>query len=258
MKNFIRAFIVLSFFTVSAFAVPWIGLIYKKSLYENHLALQISGVHPESGCLAAGVVAGDLLIGFDGKDLVNVAQMQNFLKTASVGNKVDIEIVRDGQRIPLTVTITERPDDISSLTGSAIGSKMASFGKNFYANGNKRQESPKETLLDFWATWCGPCRKTLPVLEELYNKYSSQGLEVIGISSEAKNTLSAFYKKQHASPYPLYRDADQGLWRRYGIHAVPTLMLLDSNGYIKRVWSGAPSYEMLEKLVLEVLNAGAK
>ena len=131
MKNFIRAFIVLSFFTVSAFAVPWIGLIYKKSLYENHLALQISGVHPESGCLAAGVVAGDLLIGFDGKDLVNVAQMQNFLKTASVGNKVDIEIVRDGQRIPLTVTITERPDDISSLTGSAIGSKMASFGKNF-------------------------------------------------------------------------------------------------------------------------------
>ena len=254
MLNIIRSICILSVLSVSAFAGPWLGLIYKKDLYENHLALRVSGVHPESGCLAAGVVSGDLVIGIDGKDLVNVAQIQNVLKNATVGSHVAIEIFRDGKRIPLTVTLTERPDDISSLTGSAIGSKIASFGNNFYKNGEKRQNAPKATLLDFWATWCGPCRQTLPVLEKLYNKYSSQGLEVIGISSEQKNTLLAFYKKQHASPYPLYRDADQGLWRRYGIHAVPTLMLLDSNGYIKRVWSGAPSFEMLEKLVLEVME----
>lgn len=254
MFKIVRAISILSFFSVSAFAGPWLGLIYKKDLYENHLALRVSGVHPESGCLAAGVVSGDLVIGVDGKDLVNVAQLQNVLKNAKVGSHVAIEIFREGKRIPLTVTLTERPDDISSLTGSAIGSKIAKFGNNFYKNAEKRQEAPKATLLDFWATWCGPCRQTLPVLEKMYNKYSSQGLEVIGISSEQKNTLLSFYKKQHASPYPLYRDADQGLWRRYGIHAVPTLMLLDANGYIKRVWSGAPSFEMLEKLVLEVME----
>ena len=254
MFKIVRALCVLSFLSVSAFAGPWLGLIYKKDLYENHLALRVSGVHPESGCLAAGVVSGDLVIGIDGKDLVNVAQLQNVVKNAKVGSHVAIEIFREGKRIPLTVTLTERPDDISSLTGSAIGSKIAKFGNNFYKNAEKRQEAPKATLLDFWATWCGPCRQTLPVLEKMYNKYASQGLEVIGISSEQKNTLLSFYKKQHASPYPLYRDADQGLWRRYGIHAVPTLMLLDANGYIKRVWSGAPSFEMLEKLVLEVME----
>lgn len=254
MSKIIRAICVLSFLSVSAFAGPWLGLIYKKDLFENHLALRVSGVHPESGCLAAGVVSGDLVIGIDGKDLVNTAQLQNVMKNAKVGSKVKIEIFREGKRIPLTVTLTERPDDISNLTGSAIGSKIAKFGDNFYMNAEKRQEAPKATLLDFWATWCGPCRQTLPVLEKMYNKYASQGLEVIGISSEQKNTLISFYKKQHASPYPLYRDADQGLWRRYGIHAVPTLMLLDSNGYIKRVWSGAPSFEMLEKLVLEVME----
>ena len=258
MLKFIHTICVLSILSVSAYAGPWLGLIYKKDLYENHLALRVSGVHPESGCLAAGVVSGDLVIGIDGKDLVNVAQIQKVLEKNAVGSHVAIEIFREGKRIPLTVTLTERPDDISSLTGSAIGSKIAKFGNNFYKNAEKRQEAPKATLLDFWATWCGPCRQTLPVLEKMYNKYSSQGLEVIGISSEQKNTLLSFYKKQHASPYPLYRDADQGLWRRYGIHAVPTLMLLDSNGYIKRVWSGAPSFEMLEKLVLEVMNADAK
>ncbi|SIO09040.1 thioredoxin-like domain-containing protein [Fibrobacter sp. UWB11] len=254
MLKIVRAISILLLLSVSAFAGPWLGLIYKKDTFENHLALHVSGVHPESGCLAAGVVSGDLVIGIDGKALENVAQLQNVMKKSKVGSKVKIEIFRDGKRIPLTVTLTERPDDISSLTGSAIGSKIAKFGDNFYMNAEKRQETPKATLLDFWATWCGPCRQTLPVLEKLYNKYSSQGLEIIGISSEQTKPLLAFYKKQHASPYPLYRDADQGLWRRYGIHAVPTLMLLDSNGYIKRVWSGAPSFEMLEKLVLEVMD----
>ena len=102
MSKIIRAICVLSFLSVSAFAGPWLGLIYKKDLFENHLALRVSGVHPESGCLAAGVVSGDLVIGIDGKDLVNTAQLQNVMKNAKVGSKVKIEIFREGKRIPLT------------------------------------------------------------------------------------------------------------------------------------------------------------
>ena len=66
--------------------------------------------------------------------------------------------------------------------------------------------------------------------------------------------LNAFYSQVHASPYPLYRDATQDLWRRYGIHAVPTLMLLDKDGYIKGVWSGAPGEYALDQLVRETLE----
>ena len=146
------------------------------------------------------------------------------------------------------------PDDISSLTGSAIGSKMAEFGKNFYQNGEKRKVKPKATLLDFWATWCGPCRQTLPILENLYNKLGNQGLEVIGIADEPLSTLNAFYERQHRSPYPLYRDATKDFWRRYGIRAVPTLMLLDGEGYIKGVWSGVPNAKALEQVVRETME----
>lgn len=255
---FSRVALALGFACVSAFSMPWLGLTYKNVQYENHLALRVSGVHPGSGCLAAGVVSGDLLIGFDGKKLESISQIQKTLKQAKTGQKVKIEILRDGKKIPMTVKLTDRPDDISDLTKSAIGSKMAEFGKNFYQNANRRQIRPKATLLDFWATWCGPCRKTLPVLANIYKKYASQRLEVIGIASESLNELNDFYTRQHASPYPLYRDADQSMWRRYGIHAVPTLMLLDENGYIVRVWSGAPSQATLEKLVLEVLNGSGK
>ncbi|MCF0225381.1 MAG: redoxin domain-containing protein [Fibrobacter sp.] len=237
-----------------SYAVPWLGVTFKKSTYENHLALEVKGVHPNSGCFNAGLVSDDLIVGVQGATLTSMSQIQEVVSKGKTGQSIALDIVRDGKKMNLKAKLTDRPDDISSLTGSVIGSKMAEFKANFYKNGDKRNAKPKATLLDFWATWCGPCRKTLPVLANVYNKYSSKGLEVIGISNESVSTLNDFYSGVHASPYPLYRDATQEMWRRYGIRAVPTLMLLDENGYIKRVWSGAPSQALVEKVVLEVLN----
>ncbi len=254
MKTVKLSALIVSLAVGVACAVPWLGVTYKKSTFENHLALDVKGVHPGSGCFTAGMLADDLIVGIQGAPLTDMAQIQNVISKGKTGQNIKLEIVRAGKKMPLSVKLTDRPDDISSLTGSAIGSKIAEFKANFYKNGEKKQAKPKATLLDFWATWCGPCRKTLPVLANVYNKYAAQGLEVIGISNEDVNTLNSFYNSQHKSPYPLYRDATQDLWRRYGIRAVPTLMLLDQNGYIKRVWSGAPSQALVEKLVLEVMN----
>ncbi len=239
-----------------SFAVPWLGVTFKKSTFENHFALNVIGVHPESGCYAAGIVAGDQIIGVQGNPLIEMSQIQSAVSGYKAGRVIMIEIARDGKKQTLKVALTERPDDISSLTGSAIGSKIAKFGENFYKNGEKRKAKPKATLLDFWATWCGPCRKTLPVLANIYNKYSSKGLEIIGIADESESVqvLNDFYAHQHASPYPLYRDAKKEMWMRYGIHAVPTLMLLDKDGYIKRVWSGAPTEYMIEQILKDVLD----
>lgn len=248
------AFVVILFFAVPSFAGPWLGLSFKKVQYENHLALDVKGVHPGSGCVAAGIVAGDKVIGFAGKPLNDMSQITSVISSAKAGQSVDVEVLRAGKKLKMKVKLTDRPDDISSLTGSAIGSKMAEFGKNFYQNGEKRKQKPKATLLDFWATWCGPCRQTLPILESIYSKLGNQGLEVIGIADENLSTLNAFYEKQHRSPYPLYRDATKELWRRYGIRAVPTLMLLDSEGYIKGVWSGVPNQKALEQIVIETMN----
>ena len=247
-------FLLALLLVVPSFAGQWLGLIFKKTEFESHLALDVKGVHPGSGCVAAGIVAGDKVIGFNGKPLVDMSQITSVISTSKAGATVKIEVLRDGKKLPLKVKLTDRPDDISSLTGSAIGSKMAEFGKNFYQNGDKRKEKPKATLLDFWATWCGPCRQTLPILESIYGKLGGQGLEVIGIADEPLSTLNKFYEQQHRSPYPLYRDATKDLWRRYGIHSVPTLMLLDSEGYIKGVWSGVPNQKALEQIVVETMN----
>lgn len=254
MKNLFKIFVVFLCFSSFCVAAPWLGVTFKKTQYENHLALAVMGVHPNSGCFSIGMVSGDTIIGIDGKKLESMVELQKIISARKAGQNITVEFIHNGKRITKTAKLTDRPDDISSLTGSAIGSKIADFGKNFYQNGEKLQKKPRATLLDFWATWCGPCRKTLPVLASVYKKYASKGLEVVGVANESVSVLNQFYNSQHASPYPLYRDADQSLWRRYGISAVPTLMLLDKDGYIKRVWSGTPSEAMLEKLVLEIMN----
>lgn len=135
--------------TGASFAVPWLGVTFKKTTYENHLALNVIGVHPESGCFAAGLVAGDMIVGVQGLPLTDMSQIQSAVSERKAGQMINVDIARDGKKRNLTVVLTDRPDDISSLTGSAIGSKIAKFGENFYKNGEKRKEKPKATLLDF-------------------------------------------------------------------------------------------------------------
>ncbi|MDR1759269.1 MAG: redoxin domain-containing protein [Fibrobacter sp.] len=234
-------------------AAPWLGFSFKKSTYENHLALEIQGVHPLSGGIQAGIQPGDKIIGVGDGPLTDMAVIQNAVAKAKTGEKLTLEILRNGKKTKLSVILTERPDDVSELTGSLIGNKAKALGENFYANRQKVLQKPKLTLLDFWATWCLPCRKTSPILARLYQKYAAKGFEIIGISTESEKELAAF-EKGHAHPYPMYRDGTQTLWRHYGISAVPTLLLLDSKGYIIKNWNGAPNETALEKLLREYLE----
>lgn len=245
--------LILSVCLVTAFATPWLGISFKSEPYRDQVALNIQGIHPESGAIGKDIQAGDKIVKVNGKKVSNLSVVKSELAAVRTGQSVALELDRNGKKVSVRIPLVERPDDISSLTGSSIGSKAIAFEKNFYGNGEKRNKKPKVTLLDFWATWCGPCRQTLPILGRLYEKWGSRGLEVIGISSEPASVLENFYR-EHPSPYPLYRDAAEEMWRRYGISAVPTLMLLDEDGYILKVWPGAPNERSLEKAVLDAMK----
>lgn len=247
---FVAFIFILSGFS---FANPWLGLAFKQEPYKDQIALKVAGVHPSSGALESKIQNGDLIVKINGKKITGLNVVKSELSAAKTGQKVALEIVREGKTKKVNVKLTERPDDISSLTGSSIGSKALAFQQNFYRNGEKRKSKPKVTLLDFWATWCGPCRQTLPIVGRLYEKLSSQGFEVIGVSTEQLSVLEQFYK-EHPSPYPLYRDVTGEMNRHYGISAIPTLMLLDENGYIQKVWPGVPSEKALEKAIRDAMK----
>lgn len=93
----------------------------------------------------------------------------------------------------------------------------------------------KVVLIDFWASWCGPCRASNPFVIKLYNKYKAQGFEVFGVSIDSKK--AAWLQAIAADKITYTQVNDNGGWRAsvtdtYGISAIPTTFLLDKTGKI--------------------------
>jgi len=115
-------------------------------------------------------------------------------------------------------------------------------------------------ILDFWATWCPPCRESIPFLAELHRKYAKQGLQVIGMSvDEGGERVVKEYAQQHKIPYPLVM-ASGKIQADYGVRALPVLYLIDQNGVIREQIMGfaAGAERVIEGLVKKQLAETAR
>ncbi len=108
-------------------------------------------------------------------------------------------------------------------------------------------------ILDFWATWCGPCRAVMPALDALYRRHRGQGLSVVGMSSENETAIRRHLARVPVD-YTIARDVG-GTMQRYGVRAIPTLVVLDRSGQVRDVLIGVDGSSMsrLEGLVSQLL-----
>jgi len=87
-------------------------------------------------------------------------------------------------------------------------------------------------VLNFWATWCPPCRDEMPSMETLYQRYKNQGLEMLAVNlRENKNTVQQFIQRYNYT-FPIPLDLDGRVGSRYGITSIPTTYIIDKEGKI--------------------------
>jgi len=91
----------------------------------------------------------------------------------------------------------------------------------------------KLVLIDFWASWCGPCRKELPKLEDLHQKYKDLGVTIIGINVDVDPELSKILLKDHPVTFMVLYDPENNVSADYDIQAMPSTFLVDKNGLLR-------------------------
>jgi peroxiredoxin len=96
------------------------------------------------------------------------------------------------------------------------------------------------TIIDFWATWCKPCTKAMPKLNELYNSYKDQGLNIIGISCDGPRSISKVPAVANALKvdYTILTDIDCEVMNTYQYQAFPTLVLLNADNEVVYLHEG--------------------
>jgi peroxiredoxin len=111
----------------------------------------------------------------------------------------------------------------------------------------------KAVYIDFWATWCGPCKAALPGVQDLSDKFKDQGLEVIAIDQgESLEQVRYFIDRKQYS-FRVVLDSDNAVGDTYGVRGIPTSVLVDKRGIVQSITVGnVSSEEDLRKRVQRV------
>jgi peroxiredoxin len=118
----------------------------------------------------------------------------------------------------------------------------------------------KVVVLDFWATWCAPCKEEIPGFIELQKKYAADGLVFVGVSVDHDGDLIVKkFIKDHGINYPIVMAGDSDMPATYGVYTtIPMTYIIDRDGLIRNAQVGMPDPADYEKQILAVLRPPAK
>lgn len=136
------------------------------------------------------------------------------------------------------------------------GKKAPKFVWGEIVSGKVPEIKGKVVLIDFWATWCGPCRAVMPELDAM-SKAFAKDLVVVGISDEKRETLTGYLQKSPVS-YTITSDPGSSMSKVIGIQGIPQVMVVSPDGLVR--WQGFPGdgKDPLTKEKVAVIIAASK
>ncbi len=99
-------------------------------------------------------------------------------------------------------------------------------------------------MINFWATWCGPCRQEMPLLEQIYQRYSGLGFTLLGVNVEEHSADADRFLAETPVSFPILFDPDNEVSKQYGVSAMPSTVIVDRQGNVRFLHHGyQPGYE---------------
>jgi peroxiredoxin len=125
--------------------------------------------------------------------------------------------------------------DAATIQGKAPNFTLKSnSGKNIKLSELRGQV----VLLNFWASWCGPCRQEMPFLEKLHKRYSALGFTVLGVNVEEDPRKAKTLLKDISVSFPILFDTSNKVSKQYKVSAMPSTIMIDRNGNMRYLHKG--------------------
>jgi thiol-disulfide isomerase/thioredoxin len=233
----------------ATFGRPWLGVAMDAE--SPGPGVRVGHVVRRSPADLAGIRPGDRLVRIGGIAIARGADVVHAVASHGVGDAVEIAFVRAGVEQSARVSLAAFPSQDDMMRMDLVGSQAPSWHDVEAVSGvfppSIDALRGRVVVLDFWATWCAPCRIVAPRLGALQTRYGAQGLSVLGVSTEDTQDVASFAQRLPMR-YAVAVDKHAETTRSYGVASLPTIVVIDKRGVVRDVAIG---YDPMQDTRLE-------
>ena len=225
----------------------------------NEPGVLVRDVVRGSPAAVSGVVSGDVILSVDGENVALPEDVSRLVAVRGAGQRLRLGLSSAGALRLLAIELERFPDGDEIMRRQYVGLQAPEFDALETAQGSVEPRLAslhgKVVVLEFWASWCGPCHLLSPVLEGWHERFKPQGVVVAGVSAESVPVVSRS-AYQMGIAYPVFADPSGATTKAYRAMALPTVFVLDKAGRIRDVMVGysTPGLARLETLVQRLIQ----
>ncbi|MDP9150756.1 MAG: redoxin domain-containing protein [Myxococcota bacterium] len=233
---------------------PWLGLAMVGDAAGR--GARVGHVVRSSPAERAGVREGDRVTRVARTNIVRPEDVVRAVSGLMVGEVVEVAFLRAGKEQTARATLAPFPSSDVLMRMELVGTVAPDWSDVDGVSGTFPDSigalRGRVVILDFWATWCAPCRIVAPKLSALQSRYGAQGLTVLGLSTEDMEKVAVFARRT-AMAYAIGVDKNAKTTQAYGVGSLPTLVVIDRRGVVRDVSIG---YDLSEDAALDAAIRG--
>ncbi len=214
----------------------WLGVRLGQT--DDPVGVPILGVLRDSPAAKADIRAGDRLLRVDGKPVESLRDLVRVLRPHGDGDSVPVEVQRDGKRQTLNAKLVSQPDMEAVTRRHLVGHPAPPLAFAYAGDGTPSALADlrgKPTVLEFWATWCGPCRYVSKELAALKEQFGDQ-INIVGVSDEEMPVI-----RKHLERFPAHYAVASAVGDDLGeylVQSLPMIVILDAEHRVAAVEFG--------------------